>query len=225
MNVACIFGWSGYSYALTASTSVVRCISYREETDCQRLITMTQVHDEVRRRMGLVPNFFLLAPNNPEITENLWGFTRFGYLDNPLPSLFKERLFVWLSRFCEARCCICAMSAFLSASAGSPVTPIAARSRSMTCCACCNDLCRVRQRYSRISSLAPPWPNPSRHFRRPTRNLSGLSLPAPRMYSCRPRPNPIVLRAQSRPRRIADGAAARVPRLRAYRTGVEQGPS
>jgi PAS domain S-box-containing protein len=64
------------------------------------------VEDEVRQRFGLVPNFFRLTPSNPGITEHLWGFARYAYMDNPLPSLFKERLFVWLSRFCEVRYCI-----------------------------------------------------------------------------------------------------------------------
>src|SRR5678815_3930538 len=56
---------------------------------------------EVLDRFGVIPNFFRLAADTPEITKNLWGFARFGYLDNPMPSLFKERLFVYLSRFCN----------------------------------------------------------------------------------------------------------------------------
>ena len=52
------------------------------------------LQDEVRARFGVLPNFFRLAPDTPEITANLWGFAKFAYLDNPLPSLFKERLFV-----------------------------------------------------------------------------------------------------------------------------------
>jgi PAS domain S-box-containing protein len=71
------------------------------------------VQDEVRQRFGLVPNFFRLAPEVPDIAEDLWGFARFAYLDNPLPSLFKERLFVWLSRFCEVRYCIARHVGFL----------------------------------------------------------------------------------------------------------------
>jgi hypothetical protein len=77
-----------------------------EETDCRRPITISLFHGEVRHRLGMVPNFFLLAPNNPDIAQNLWGFARFGYLDNPLPSLFKARLFVCLSRFCERYCIV-----------------------------------------------------------------------------------------------------------------------
>jgi PAS domain S-box-containing protein len=69
---------------------------------------------QVQRRFGVLPNFFRLAPENPEITANLWGFASFAYLDNPLPSLFKERLFVYLSRFCEVRYCIARHVGFLA---------------------------------------------------------------------------------------------------------------
>jgi hypothetical protein len=68
---------------------------------------------EVAGRFGLVPNFFSSAPDAPEIIEKLWEFAKSGYLDNPIPSLFKERLFVYLSRFCEVRYCIVRHCAFL----------------------------------------------------------------------------------------------------------------
>jgi hypothetical protein len=58
---------------------------------------------EVLRRFGLVPNFFMTARDAPEIVEKLWDFAKSAYLDNPMPSLFKERLFVFLSRFCPVR--------------------------------------------------------------------------------------------------------------------------
>ena len=70
------------------------------------------LHVEVMNRFGLLPNFFRLA-QDPQIMTNLWGFARFAYLDNPLPSLFKERLFVYLSRFCEVRYCIARHVGFL----------------------------------------------------------------------------------------------------------------
>ena len=60
----------------------------------------------VAGRFGVLPNFFRLASETPEITEKLWGFAQAAYLDNPLPSVFKERLFVHLSRFCAVRYCI-----------------------------------------------------------------------------------------------------------------------
>jgi PAS domain S-box-containing protein len=68
---------------------------------------------EIEKRFGVLPNFFQLCPETPEITKNLWGFARFAYLDNSLPSLFKERLFVHLSRFCEVRYCIARHMGFL----------------------------------------------------------------------------------------------------------------
>ena len=52
-------------------------------------------------------------PRLPEITEKLWGFAQAAYLDNPLPSVFKERLFVYLSRFCAVRYCIARHTGFL----------------------------------------------------------------------------------------------------------------
>ena len=69
---------------------------------------------EVKDRFGVLPNFFRQTPENPDITANLWGFAKFAYLDNPLPSLLKERLFVYLSRFCEVRYCIGRHAAFLT---------------------------------------------------------------------------------------------------------------
>jgi PAS domain S-box-containing protein len=68
---------------------------------------------EVKGRFGVLPNFFRLTPEHAEITDNLWRFACFAYLDNPLPSLFKERLFVYLSRFCEVRYCILRHLGFL----------------------------------------------------------------------------------------------------------------
>ena len=73
----------------------------------------TQFQEDVAKRFGLLPNFFRLASADPTITANLWGFAQFAYLDNPLPSLFKERLFVYLSRFCDVRYCIARHVGFL----------------------------------------------------------------------------------------------------------------
>jgi signal transduction histidine kinase len=73
----------------------------------------TPFEDAVAKRLGALPNFFRLSSSEPKITENLWGFAQFAYLDNPLPSLFKERLFVYLSRFCDIRYCIARHVGFL----------------------------------------------------------------------------------------------------------------
>jgi PAS domain S-box-containing protein len=67
----------------------------------------------VADRFGVLPNFFCSAPAAPGLIERLWDFTQSAYLDNPLPSLFKERLFVHLSRFCVVRYCIVRHVGFL----------------------------------------------------------------------------------------------------------------
>ena len=61
----------------------------------------------------MVPNFFRLAPEAPAISEKLWLFAETAYLDNPLPSLFKERLFVVLSRFAASSYCVARHLGFL----------------------------------------------------------------------------------------------------------------
>ncbi len=72
-----------------------------------------ELQRRVNERFGVLPNFFQLSPETPEITERLWGFAQAAYLDNPLPSVFKERLFVQLSRFCAVRYCIARHAGFL----------------------------------------------------------------------------------------------------------------
>jgi PAS domain S-box-containing protein len=79
----------------------------------QSAITASDLHRRVSGRFGVLPNFFMLSPETPEITEKLFGFAEAAYLNNPLPSVFKERLFVYLSRFCAARYCIARHTGFL----------------------------------------------------------------------------------------------------------------
>lgn len=71
------------------------------------------IESQAKDRFGVLPNFFRLNAATPYIQANLWGFAQAAYLDNPLPSLFKERLFVHLSRFCEVRYCIARHVGFL----------------------------------------------------------------------------------------------------------------
>jgi PAS domain S-box-containing protein len=75
--------------------------------------TSSQLESGILERFGVLPNFFRLTTDDPKITENLWGFAQFAYLDNPLPSLLKERLFVYLSLFCSVRYCIARHLGFL----------------------------------------------------------------------------------------------------------------
>lgn len=67
----------------------------------------------MQNHFGVLPNFFRLSADTPEIMANLWGFAQAAYLDSVLPSLFKERLFVFLSRFCRVRYCVARHVGFL----------------------------------------------------------------------------------------------------------------
>ncbi len=73
----------------------------------------TAFEREVCSCFGVMPNFFCSASAAPGLIEELWAFAKSAYLDSPLPSLFKERLFVHLSRFCEVRYCIVRHVGFL----------------------------------------------------------------------------------------------------------------
>ena len=92
---------------------------------------MSELEKRVEERFGVLPNFFRLAPETPEIIEKLWGFAQAAYLDNPLPSVFKERLFVHLSRFCAVRYCIARHVGFL-VGLGRPAGDPTVRTQSVT---------------------------------------------------------------------------------------------
>jgi two-component sensor histidine kinase len=125
---------------------------------------------EVASRFGLVPNFFRSAPDAPFVIRELWLFAKSAYLDNPIPSLFKERLFVYLSRFCAVRYCItrhCGFLLGLGRSAGDP------NASTMTI----SQVTRLLQRpipnedavgaaLARLEAIAAPidWPSPETSY-------------------------------------------------------------
>ncbi len=71
--------------------------------------------EEILERMGFIPPLLESAGDAPEVLRNLWSLTVAGYLDNPLPGRFKEELFAYLSRFCEAPYCLVCHSCALRA--------------------------------------------------------------------------------------------------------------
>ncbi|MFJ1298962.1 PAS domain-containing protein [Pseudomonadota bacterium AL_CKDN230030165-1A_HGKHYDSX7] len=73
-----------------------------------------QFHEEVRRHFGVLPNFFRAFPGAYDRVHPLWSFARSAYIDNPLPAVFKERLFVYLSRFCRTRYCVVRHTGYLA---------------------------------------------------------------------------------------------------------------
>jgi two-component system, cell cycle sensor histidine kinase and response regulator CckA len=65
-----------------------------------------KIKAEIEERFGFFPPFFTPALETPEILENLWRQTLSAYIYSPLPVLFKERLFAYLSRYCAIPYCI-----------------------------------------------------------------------------------------------------------------------
>jgi len=87
---------------------------------------------EIQGRLGLVPSFYLSAPAAPEILQRFWAEAVDAYLDNPLPSVFKERLIVYLSRFATTRYCVVRHAGYLlGGEHGSPAGDRAAASHSI----------------------------------------------------------------------------------------------
>lgn len=74
---------------------------------------LASIRAEIEQRMGLCPSFFVLAGDSPEKLEALWRQAQEAYVDNPLPSLFKEKLCTYLSRFSLAPYCMVRHAGFL----------------------------------------------------------------------------------------------------------------
>jgi len=76
-------------------------------------VALAAVRARIAERFGLVPSFFMLARDEPPIVESMFSMVEFTYFDSPLPSLFKERLFVYVSRFCSVPYCMARHCGFL----------------------------------------------------------------------------------------------------------------
>jgi two-component system cell cycle sensor histidine kinase/response regulator CckA len=68
--------------------------------------TSQQIKAEIESKFGFLPPFFEPAEHTPQVLENLWQQTLTAYINNPLPTLFKEKLSAYLSRFCAVPYCM-----------------------------------------------------------------------------------------------------------------------
>jgi len=68
--------------------------------------TAPEIREEIEARFGFFPPFFSPAEDSPPVLENLWQQTLRAYLENPLPVLFREKLFAYLSRYCVVPYCM-----------------------------------------------------------------------------------------------------------------------
>jgi signal transduction histidine kinase len=83
--------------------------------------TSEQIKAEIERMFGFFPNFFQPVLGAPEALESLWQEELSAYVNNPLPAVFKEKLFARLSRYCANPYCLVTHSClmrFLGQSAG-----------------------------------------------------------------------------------------------------------
>ena len=68
--------------------------------------TNKQIISEVSGYFGYLPSWLVPDGENTQVLENLWQQTLAAYINNPLPELFKEKLFAYLSRYCSVPYCI-----------------------------------------------------------------------------------------------------------------------
>ena len=52
---------------------------------------------EIHSYFGCIPPFFAPIQATPTLLEHFWQHTQTAYMNNPLPGLFKEKLFCYLS--------------------------------------------------------------------------------------------------------------------------------
>ncbi|HEY9897466.1 MAG TPA: GGDEF-domain containing protein, partial [Candidatus Sericytochromatia bacterium] len=76
--------------------------------------TSAQIKAEIETSFGFFPPFFEPAWDNPAVLESLWQQTLTAYVNNPLPAVFKEKLFAYLSRYCTVPYCLVCHSCALS---------------------------------------------------------------------------------------------------------------
>ncbi len=68
--------------------------------------TRATVRQDIEGHLGYFPPFFEPAEATPGVLDNLWRQMLCGYVDNPLPLPFKEKLLAYLARYCRAPYCI-----------------------------------------------------------------------------------------------------------------------
>ncbi len=60
---------------------------------------------DLEQAFGIYPNFFKSSTSH-SVNEMMWLQARSAYIELPLPSLLKEKIFVYLSKFCDEKYCI-----------------------------------------------------------------------------------------------------------------------
>jgi signal transduction histidine kinase len=69
-------------------------------SDSNQRTTSALLHD-IQEYFGFIPPFFATVQNNVELLGSLWHQTSVTYIDNPLPAIVKEKIFIYLSYACN----------------------------------------------------------------------------------------------------------------------------
>ncbi|GCF11009.1 sensor histidine kinase [Dictyobacter arantiisoli] len=69
--------------------------------NAQNDVTTETLLSEIRQYFGFVPPFFTVIQRNKVLLAMHWQQTRTIYIDNPLPSIIKEKIFIYLSYNCK----------------------------------------------------------------------------------------------------------------------------
>lgn len=84
-----------------------------KSTAHQSAPSVSEITAEIVARLGFIPPFYEPAFDAPLVLRNLWSQTVSAYLDNPLPTIFKEQLAAYISRFCAQPYCMVVHSSSL----------------------------------------------------------------------------------------------------------------
>lgn len=82
-------------------------------TDHEPETSVLEIKAEIEARLGFIPPFYEPAFDAPQVLRNLWSQTVSAYLDNPLPTVFKEQLAAYISRYCAQPYCMVVHSSSL----------------------------------------------------------------------------------------------------------------
>ncbi len=147
--------------------------------------TSEQIKAEIERLFGFFPNFFHPALDSPEALETLWQQTLVAYVNNPLPAVFKEKLFARLSRYCADPYCIVTHSClmmFLGQSANEILRVLEESATASDC-----DLEELLQLLATESSPMDDWPPPNSPLEQALLRCAEMSfLNTPGVERCRP---------------------------------------
>jgi PAS domain S-box-containing protein len=144
--------------------------------------TCEQIKAEIEAEFGFFPPFFEPAWQTPQVLENLWQQTLTAYVNNPLPTLFKEKLSAYLSRFCAVPYCMICHSCTLRPLGMSASEVLALLEASVPAA---EDIEEHLKLLAAQSDILTNWPQPNSQFEQSLLYCSTLIAIQDASESCR----------------------------------------